>query len=121
MPTELERWTVIEPSREFAFIALAAEGEGERMVGVSRSPSMLTLPAAGISPSSLLTPGRAGGSARPTAPLIAQADERGVALLSSVTSAENRSMLSLALSLGFAARREFGDSTFIRIERRLRH
>jgi hypothetical protein len=29
-------------------------------------------------------------------------------------------MLSLARSLGFMARREFGDATLVRIERRLR-
>jgi hypothetical protein len=52
--------------------------------------------------------------------LIAQAEQRGVALPSSVTLAENRGMLALALSVGFTARREFGDATLMRIERRLR-
>jgi len=35
-PAEFEHWTDVDPSREFAFVALAAEGDGERMVGVGR-------------------------------------------------------------------------------------
>ena len=117
---ELEHWTGVDLAREFAFVALAVEGDGERMVGVSRcaldseDPSRWDFAVVVADAWQ-----RRGLGAALLRRLITQADQRGVVLLSSVTLAENRGMLALALSLGFTARREFGDATLLRIERRL--
>ena len=51
--------------------------------------------------------------------LVHYAEDAGIAALSSVTLSENHRMLALARSLGFATRREPGDATVMRIEKRL--
>jgi acetyltransferase len=118
---ELERWTDIDPAREIAIIAVAAEGGTEQQLGVARcvldddEPTRWDFAivvgdawqAKGLGETLLRR-------------LVRCADEAGVPALSSIVLAENRRMLTLAHRLGFTVRREPGGATVMRVERRLR-
>ena len=120
-PDELKRWTDIEPAREIAIIAVAPDGDAEQEVGVARCAIDREDPTRWDFAVVLADTwqGRGLGEAL-LRRLLELAEEAGIAVLSSVTLSENRAMLSLAKRLGFIARREIGDATLMRIERRLR-
>jgi acetyltransferase len=118
---ELEHWTDVDPTREFALIAVVGQGDQEEMVGVSRCAIDVEDPARWDFAVVLADAWQARGLGKVLLQrLLSLADERGIALISGVTLTENRGMLALALGLGFTARREIGDATLMRIERRLR-
>jgi len=119
-PGELERWTDIEPSREIALIAVTGEGDAEEQVGVARCVRDDRAPPNwdfGIVVADAWQ--GAGLGEALLGHLIEQAKAAGVEALSSITLPENRRMLALARRLGFTVRREPGDATLMRVERRL--
>ena len=117
---ELERWTDVDPAREIALIAVAMVDDSEQELGVARCALDEEVPTRwdfaivvadrwqGQGLGKILLQG-----------LIRQADESGVAALSSITLSVNHKMIALARSLGFTIRREPGGATVVRIERRL--
>jgi GNAT superfamily N-acetyltransferase len=119
-PTELERWTDVDPAREIAIIAVANMG-GEQQLGVARCALDDEEPTrwdfAVVVGDAWQGQGLGEALLRR---LVQCADESGVPALSSIALAENRRMLALAQRLGFTIRREPGDATVTRIERRLR-
>ena len=120
LPGELERWTDIDRTREIALIAVTGEGDEEQQVGVARCARDDDAPEAwdfGIVVADAWQ-GIGLGEALLTR-LIEHAEAAGIAALSSVTLAENAGMLALARRLGFTVRREPGDATLMRVERRL--
>ena len=120
LPGELERWTDLDPAREIAIIAVARDGAAEQQVGVARCAVDDDAPARwdfgivvadawqGLGLGEVLL-----------GHLIERAEAAGIAALSSVTLPENDRMLALARRFGFAVRRERGDATLMRVERRL--
>jgi GNAT superfamily N-acetyltransferase len=121
-PAELEHWTDVDPAREIALIAVAADSDGnEQQLGVARCALDDDAPTrwdfAVVVGDAWQGQGLGEALLRR---LIESADEAGVPILSSVALAENRRMLALARRLGFALRREPGAATLTRIERRLR-
>jgi acetyltransferase len=120
-PHELEHWTDTDPVREIAIIAVVPDGDAEQQVGVARC-AIDTEDAARWDFAVVVADAwqhRGLGEAL-LRRLLELAEEAGIAVLSSVTLSENRGMLSLAKRLGFTARRETGDATLMRIEKRLR-
>ena len=120
LPGELERWTDIDPSREIALIAVTTDGDVEEQVGVARCARDDTAPPRwdfGIVVADAWQ--GAGHGEILFRHLMRRAEAAGVAMLSSITLPENRRMLALARRLGFTVRREIGDWTLMRIERRL--
>ncbi|MGZ5158019.1 MAG: N-acetyltransferase family protein, partial [Caldimonas sp.] len=121
MPGELERWVDIDPAREIAIIAVAGDGDTEQQLGVARCALDAEDPTrwdfAIVVGDAWQGQGLGEALLRR---LMRRADEAGVAALSGVTLSENQRMLSLARKLGFTTRREAGDATLMRIERRLR-
>jgi len=121
LPGELERWTDIDPAREIALIALVPEGDGEQEIAVARCALDDEDPLRwdfGIVVGDAWQ-GQGLGEAL-LRRLIECAGEAGIAALSSITLSENHRMLSLARRLGFSIRREAGDATLTRVEKRLR-
>ena len=119
-PGELERWTDIDPAREIALIAVTVDGGVEEQVGVARCARDDQAPPAwdfGIVVADAWQ--GAGLGEILLSHLLERAEAAGVAALSSITLPENRGMLALARRLGFTVRREVGDATLMRVERRL--
>jgi acetyltransferase len=120
-PAELERWTDVDPAREIAIIALAAEGGTEQQLGVARCALDDEEPTRWDFAIVVGDAWQGQGLGEALLRRLVQcADESGVPALSSIVLAENRRMLALAQRLGFAVRREPGGATVMRIERRLR-
>ena len=120
LPGELERWTDIDRTREIALIAVTGDGDEEQQVGVARCARDDHAPEAwdfGIVVADAWQ-GIGLGEALLTR-LIERAEDSGIAALSSVALPENAGMLALARRLGFKVRREPGDATLMRVERRL--
>jgi RimJ/RimL family protein N-acetyltransferase len=121
MPGELERWVDIDPARKIAIIAVVADGDTEQQLGVARCALDEEVPTRWDFAIVIGDAWQGQGLGEPLLRhLMRRADDVGIAALSSVTLAENHRMLSLARKLGFTTRREAGDATLMRIERRLR-
>lgn len=119
-PGELERWTDIDPAREIALIAVTVDGDAEEQVGVARCVRDDGAPPNwdfGIVVADAWQ--GAGLGEVLLGHLMEEAEAKGVAALSSITLPENHRMLALARRLGFTVRREPGDATLMRVERRL--
>jgi GNAT superfamily N-acetyltransferase len=119
MPGELENWTDTDPTRRLALIAVAADGDETQQLGVARCvlDDETRWDFAVVVADAWQHRGLGEALLRR---LMEYADEAGVETLSSLTLSENHRMVSLARRLGFTARREPGDATVMRIERRLR-
>jgi acetyltransferase len=121
MPGELENWTDTDPTRRLALIALATDGDEAQQLGVARCALDDEVPTrwdfAVVVADAWQRRGLGEALLRR---LMEYADEAGVETLSSLTLSENHRMVSLARRLGFTTRREPGDATVTRIERRLR-
>ena len=118
---ELEHWTDIDPVREIAIIAVVPDGHAEQQVGVARCAIDTEDPTRWDFAVVVADAWQDRGLGEALLQrLLELAEGAGISVLSSVTLTENRGMLSLARRLGFSARREAGDATLIRIERRLR-
>lgn len=119
-PGELETWTDIDPMRRLALVAVVPDGDEEQQLGVARCARD------GEEPTNwdfavVVTDAwqRRGLGEALLLHLMQCAEGVGVETLSSLTLSTNQAMLSLARRLGFKARREPGDATVTRIERRL--
>ena len=121
MPDELEGWTRTDPARRLALIAVVPDGDDELQLGVARCAFDDEAPTRWDFAIVVADAwqGRGLGEAL-LLRLMEVADEAGVETLSSLTLSENHRMVSLARRLGFTARREPGDATVTRLERRLR-
>jgi GNAT superfamily N-acetyltransferase len=122
LPGELERWTRPEPCCEIALIALVAIDGVDEEVGVAQCAVDDAQDGrwdfAVVVADAWQRRGVGGALLRR---LLSAARAAGVTTMSGITLAENRAMVALARKLGFAARREDGDATLIRLELRLSH
>ena len=108
---EIRRWTDIDPAREVAFVVIARDAHGaEAMLAVGRAVRDDDGPDAEFALLVGDDAKRLGLGRRLLETLIATARERGVPRLYGTTLSTNVAMLALAHRLGFAARREIGDS-----------
>jgi len=120
LPGELERWTDIDPTREIALIAVVTDGDGEQEIAVARCAFDERDPLRWDFAVVVGDAWQGQGLGEPLLRrLIECAGEAGIAVLSCITLWENHRMLSLARRLGFSIRREAGDATLMRIEKRL--
>ena len=117
MAGELERWTRPEPCCEIALIALVPNDGVDEEVGVARCA--LEDAHDGRWDFAIVVADawqRHGVGEALLRRLLDAARGAGVTTMSGITLAENRAMVALARKLGFAARREDGDATLIRLE-----
>ena len=120
MPGELERWTRPEPCCEIALIALVRIDGIDEEVGVAQCA--VDNAQDGRWDFAVVVADawqRRGVGEALLRRLLSAARAAGVAAMSGITLAENSAMVALARKLGFAARREDGDATLIRLELRL--
>jgi len=116
---EVRRFTSIDPSTEFALIAIAGEGDHQRMVGVGRwiKPSA----EAKTAEFALLIAddwqGKGVGT-RILKGLLAEAKRRGLQEMHGETLSENEPMLELSRKLGFSLAKQpgFAAVTQLRLE-----
>ena len=108
---EIRRWTDIDPAREVAFVVTTRDAAGgETMLAVGRAVHDDDGPDAEFALLVGDDSKRLGLGRRLLETLIAAARERGVRRLYGTTLSTNVAMLALAHRLGFASRREIGDS-----------
>ena len=119
-PEEIRRWTDVDPSHEVAFVVTTPGEQGaETMLAVGRVVNDDDGPDAEFA---LLVGDackRMGLGRRLLMALVDAARQRGVRTLYGSTLSTNVGMLGLGLQLGFAARREIGDSVVTRLSLRL--
>jgi acetyltransferase len=117
---EIRRWVDIDAAREFAFVVVARAADGaEQMLAVGRAVRDDDGPDAEFALLVGDTSKRQGLGGRLLAALVDEAQRRGVPVLHGTTLPTNAAMLGLARRLGFAARREIGDSQVTRLSLRL--
>jgi acetyltransferase len=121
VPGELERWTDIDPAREIAIVAVMNDDGSEQEIGVARCAVDDEAPTRWDFAIVVADAWQGQGLGEALLRRLVQcAEEAGVASLSGLTLSENHRMLSLARRLGFTGRREAGDATLTRLEKRLR-
>ena len=115
-PDEIRRWTHIDPAREVAFVVTVAGDRGaETMLAVGRAVHDDDTADAEFALLVGDAVKRMGIGRRLLATLVEAARERGVRRLYGSTLSTNAGMIALGRQLGFAARREIGDSVLTRL------
>lgn len=119
-PAEIEGWTDVHPARDVALVGLVADGAREQQVGLVRGAADDEMPGHWDFAVVVADAWQGlGVGAALLEQLVHYAEDAGIAALSSVTLSGNHRMLALARSLGFTTRREPGDATVTRVEKRL--
>ena len=119
-PEEIRHWTNVDPAREVAFVVTTPDDHGaETMLAVGRAVHDDDGPDAEFALLVGDASTRQGIGRHLLVTLVEAARARGVRTLYGTTLSTNAAMLGLGHGLGFAARREIGDSVVTRLSLRL--